>query len=181
MAAPTLDNDEIPLLPPPAQAFDEEEHGPPSFESEFPRGYYQPRPQIFSQSQTQPVLPTSTQATNANAPADTGSILPPYSASKYGRHKNEDEYLAALRAWAEEKTFATVDPRGGLTGFYGAETMDERKAKLNEERRLRKMRKMSESAARGSSGAGDAQGGEQKQRRKSSIGNWLKRRASTAV
>ena len=45
-------------------------------------------------------------------------------AGKYGLYKSEDDYLAALREWAEEKKYTRLGDQG-LIGFYGRKTMDE--------------------------------------------------------
>jgi hypothetical protein len=38
--------------------------------------------------------------------------------------KSEEEYLAALRAWVEEKQYVSLGENTQLTGFYGKKTMD---------------------------------------------------------
>ena len=73
-----------------------------------------PRPRVhFREDQLPPQKET-----------DNESLLPTYSAAKYGIYGSEAEYLAALKAWVQEKAF--VEPsETTLVGFYGKTTMEE--------------------------------------------------------
>lgn len=50
---------------------------------------------------------------------------PRYTPNRWAPYATEAEYLTALRAWAEEKTFVRLDERTALEGFYGKMTMRE--------------------------------------------------------
>ena len=119
---------------------------PPSFDSHF--GFYAAG-QAQPQNQNQPLL--QTQSRNPTNPfgdrAETASIasstaipsvLPPYHSAKYGIHKNEEDYLAALRAWAEEKQYVEVASNGGLPGFYGNEELKDRAERAKATRKAEK-------------------------------------------
>lgn len=158
-------------LPAPATPLDDE-HPPPSFEScleqvQTPSSDSQHHNQIRNQNQVR------------QADSDAQSLLPPYSTAKYGIHKSEAEYLTALRAWAEEKSYDKADSQGGLVGFYGSATMEERNSKLKEENRKAKEEKQ---RSRRRSEIDEAQPGaeEQRQRRKSGLSQWLGRRRRTS-
>jgi len=90
------------------------------------------------------------------------TLLPNYTRTNYrGRYRTEEEYLAALRAWAHEKEFMTpVNGKGQvttLTGFYGTKTSQDYIEEANARRR--------------SSGAGDRSGtGISWRRKKSTAG-----------
>lgn len=58
---------------------------------------------------------------------DNHSLLPPYTLRKeqYKGYKSEEDYLAALKAWAEDKALMQPGEKNGLEGFYGRETMQE--------------------------------------------------------
>ncbi|KAL2041972.1 hypothetical protein N7G274_005160 [Stereocaulon virgatum] len=120
--------------------------------------------------------------------ADAQSLLPPYSppASSYRGHNSEADYLAALRAWAEEKTFVQPDEKCALPGFYGKKTMEECIAKNPALRVGRKKGRKGSKGGNGDEGQGkeeigkleaeaEAVGGDGR-RRKSSIGQWLSRK-----
>ncbi|MCJ1318759.1 hypothetical protein MMC15_004090 [Xylographa vitiligo] len=72
---------------------------------------------------------TTTTTTDATAPrsADTASLrtLPAYTPSRWGRYATEAEYLAALRAWVEERQYGAPGEQSALVGFYGAKTMSD--------------------------------------------------------
>ncbi|MCJ1409797.1 hypothetical protein MMC19_003880 [Ptychographa xylographoides] len=113
---------------------------------------------------------------------DTASLrtLPPYSASRWGNYGSEAEYLAALRAWVEDKQYvAPAEGKNGLTGFYGTKSMDYYASRPGLGS-ARKERRASEAllAQHTSAGEGQQQGGEPegRRRRKSSLGNWLSRK-----
>ncbi|KAM0804381.1 hypothetical protein BDR22DRAFT_885641 [Usnea florida] len=96
------DQDRLPLLPPPLT------DDPPPFSS-HPEYHTSPPP---------------------STDTDTASVLPAYTPAKYrGHHATEEEYLAALRAWAEEKMYTQPADKSTLVGFYGQETMKERIAR----------------------------------------------------
>ena len=162
------DHDTAPLLPPQAATNDhspaiEPSTNPPNSD---PPEYYAP--------------PASTSTPNARRvrfstppPAsepDNSSLLPSYSAAKYGNYASEADYLAALRAWAEEKAFVEQGDHG-LVGFYGKTTMEgyiQRpgggvRSKRKEKGETRKGGKEDEII-------------EGKERRKSSVSQWLARK-----
>ena len=185
-------NDRLPLLSPPA--LDPTER--PSFDSHPPE-YYAPQ----NQNQTQAPRnfrfqspPTDIPPQNLND-ADAESLLPPYSppAGSYRGHNSEAEYLAALRAWVEEKAFVQLHDNCALPGFYGKETMEEYITKIPELRLGRK--KGRKGRSKGENGGEDSRGEEagagegvvedlqrnegasaEGRRRKSSIGQWLSRK-----
>ena len=139
MPSPRTETDRVPLIPPTDRVATRTDEFPPTFEShgEFrPHHQYSPSKQIHSSG-----LPCQPHFVAALVDADTQSLLPPYSeANRFGRHKSEADYLAALRAWAESKQYIDTDPAvgGGLVGFYGDRTLEERRARLEEDRRLRR-------------------------------------------
>ena len=165
--------DQLPLLSPPALDL-------PSFDSRPPE-YYAPHPHLdLTQSQQN--------ATTDNA--DTQSILPPYSppTGSYRGHASEAEYLAALRAWAEEKMYDQPKDKCALPGFYGKETMRDCIAK-NPELGLRLGRKKTKESKTEGEGEGGAEAARMQRsetdgvedesrtgRRKSSFGGWLSRK-----
>lgn len=198
------DIETLPLLPPPAN------DDPPSFDS-HPE-FYAPTARPLTRLQSAPVLPTNDSSpkgspTNPFRPpqstlnqqslprhstdTDSASLLPAYTPAKYRGHATEEEYLAALRAWAEEKLYTQPADKSTLVGFYGAETMKERIARQPPLKmrigRKRKVSKAGESAVLEGQGGQDEDavdgevvsergngGGER--RRRSSIGNWLSRK-----
>ncbi|KAK3170153.1 hypothetical protein OEA41_009539 [Lepraria neglecta] len=184
-------NDRLPLLSPPA--LDPTER--PPFGSHPPE-YYAPQTQNQTQAPRNVRFqspPTDIPPRNLND-ADAESLLPPYSppAGSYRGHNSEAQYLAALRAWAEEKAFVQPHDKCALLGFYGKETMEECIAKNPE---LRLGRKKGRKGSKGGKG-GEASRGEEAgagegvvedlqrdegasaegRRRKSSIGQWLSRK-----
>ncbi|KAL8728533.1 MAG: hypothetical protein Q9166_005355 [cf. Caloplaca sp. 2 TL-2023] len=60
--------------------------------------------------------------------SEISSILPRYSVARYGIYGSEEEYLVALRAWAEEKSYVRLGEKTALTGFYGKKTMEDYKS-----------------------------------------------------
>ena len=110
------------------------------------------QPQHRSQTQLhQPLLqPRNPFGDNAEAASVASSTatsqLPSYAnttaANRYGIHRNEEEYLAALRAWAEEKQYVQLDKKGGLPGFYGNEELKDRAERMKMERKEEKEMKL---------------------------------------
>ena len=162
---PEADHDTAPLLSPPASSATND-HPPAAEPSTNPPEYSAP--------------PASTPTPNArrvrfNTPPpasdpDNASLLPSYSAAKYGNYTSEADYLAALRAWADEKAF--IEPGDtGLVGFYGKTTMEEYiqrpgggvRSKRKEKNETRKEGKEAEII-------------EGKERRRSSVSQWLARK-----
>lgn len=206
----TTDLDTLPLLPPPAN------DDPPTFDS-HPDFYAPAAARTLTRLQSAPVLPTGDSSprgspTNPFRPpqntlnqqslprnstdtdTDSASLLPAYTPAKYRGHATEEEYLAALRAWAEEKLYTQPADKSTLVGFYGAETMKERIARQPPPLKMRigrkrKVSKAGESAVQERQEAQDevmvdgeilrgGQGHEEgeRRRRRSSIGNWLSRK-----
>ena len=131
--------DRLPLLSSLASP-DGETDKPPSFESH--REYYSTAAPQFNELQR----PDATTQANVHPgqDIDAQSLPPPYNGSRrYGKHRSEAEYLDSLRAWVESKQYIQADPEvgGGLIGFYGDQTMEERRAKLEEDKRARKAAK----------------------------------------
>ncbi|KAF6226209.1 hypothetical protein HO133_009075 [Letharia lupina] len=189
------ENDTLPLLPPPAN------DDPPSFDS-HPE-FYAPAARQRTRLQSAPNLPP-TDSSPRGSP--TNPFRPPqnnlnqqsqdtdaYTPAKYRGHATEEEYLAALRAWAEEKLYTQPADKSTLVGFYGAETMKERIARQPPPLKMRIGRKRKESRADESAvrerqgaqedemvdgeiarerGNGEGEG----RRRRSSLGNWLSRK-----
>ena len=116
----------------------------------------------------------------------SSTLPPPYQPQtrRYGVHKSEDEYLAALRAWAEEKQWVEVNGSGALNGFYGDECLEDRSRRMKAERQGEKEAKARAKAMRratvdaGSSATG-LKG--RAQRRKSSVAGWWERRKNGGV
>ncbi|KAL8793312.1 MAG: hypothetical protein Q9195_004089 [Heterodermia aff. obscurata] len=168
---PEADHETTPLLPPPASSATNN-HLPaadpsPNLPNSDPPEYYAPpasnaRRVRFS---TPPPSPPP-----ASDPENT-SVLPSYSAAKYGNYTSEADYLAALRAWAEEKAF--IEPGDtGLVGFYGKTTMEGYIQRPGGGMRSRRKEKVDRKKEEGK-GAGDV---ESKERRRSSISQWLARK-----
>ncbi|CAF9929737.1 hypothetical protein IMSHALPRED_007995 [Imshaugia aleurites] len=198
MAAET---DTLPLLPPPAN------DDPPSFDShpEFyapappqrphPRQHSAPIPPTSTTSPsprgspTNPFRPPQTTLDHQSQPrhsadADAASLLPAYAPAKYRGHATEEAYLAALRAWAEEKLYTQPADKSTLVGFYGAETMRERIERQPPLRiGMRRKRKEGKGGEGQEGGVGGGEEGGERgsaggegRRRRSSIGNWLSRK-----
>ncbi|KAK0508945.1 hypothetical protein JMJ35_008316 [Cladonia borealis] len=176
--------DQLPLLSPPALDLPSSDSHPPE--------YYSPRPHLPSHSLSQPT--TTTTITQPYQPAtttdhdndvDTQSLLPPYSpptTTSYRGHASEAAYLAALRAWAEDKMYSTPQDKCALPGFYGRETMRECIDK-NPELGIRfgRGKKRKEGKVEGEGEGVQRDGvvggeGRTKGRRKSSLGGWLSRK-----
>ena len=102
---------------------------------------------------------------------DNASLLPSYSAAKYGNYTSEADYLAALRAWAEEKTFVDLGDTG-LVGFYGKTTMEGYIQRPGGGMRSKRKEKVETKKEEGK-GAGQI---ERKERRRSSVSQWLARK-----
>ena len=199
-----------PLLPPPAN------DDPPSFDS-HPE-FYAPGARQRARLQSAPVLPTVDSSSSSSprgsptnpfrppqntlnqqslrrdsADTDNASLLPAYTPAKYRGHATQEEYLAALRAWAEEKLYTQPADKSTLVGFYGSETMKERTARAPPPLKMRIGRKRKGSKA-GEGVGQEGQGGPEdealegevmreqgngeveRRRRKSSLGNWLTRK-----
>lgn len=143
-----MNGDQLPLLSSIASQGTETDK-PPSFESH--REYHSTgAPQL--QPRTELERPNATTSANVNPGQDTDaqSLPPPYEGSKrYGTHRSEAEYLDSLRAWVESKQYLQTDPEvgGGLVGFYGDQTMEERRAKLEEDKRARRAAKLASKEA----------------------------------
>ena len=171
--------DQLPLLSPPALDLPSSDSHPPE--------YYAPHPHLPSHSLSQPIT-TQPYQTATTDNVDTQSILPPYSppTGSYRGHASEAEYLAALRAWAEEKMYVQPQDKCALPGFYGKETMRECIAK-NPELGLRLGRKKRKESKVEGEGEGEGEGVQRREtdgvveegrtgRRKSSLGGWLSRK-----
>lgn len=202
------ERDTLPLLPPPAN------DDPPSFDS-HPE-FYAPGARQRTRLQPAPVLPTrdpprgsptnpfrppqnnlNQQSVSRNSTdTDNASLLPAYTPAKYHGHATEEEYLAALRAWAEEKMYTQPADKSTLVGFYGAETMKERIARAPPPLKMKIGRKRKDSkvedgavqegqagqqveALSGEITREQGNGGGERTRRRSSIGNWLSRKRTT--
>ncbi|CAF9937301.1 MAG: hypothetical protein ALECFALPRED_007165 [Alectoria fallacina] len=202
------ETDTLPLLPP--SAIDD----PPSFDShsEF-NSPAAARPRPRTRLQSAPLLPTKDSSPTGSptdpfrspqsslnqqslprnsTDTDDASLLPAYTPAKYRGHATEEEYLAALRAWAEEKLYTQPADKSTLVGFYGAETMKERIARQPPLKmrigRKRKESKMGESVVQEGQGVQEDEavvgkvvreqgnGEAERRRRRSSIGNWLSRK-----
>ena len=166
--------DQLPLLSPPAL-----DH--PSFDSRPPE-YYASHPHLTPHTQSQ--------QNAARDNVDAQSILPPYSppTGSYRGHASEAEYLAALRAWAEEKMYDQPKDKCALPGFYGKETMRDCIAK-NPELGLRLGRKKTKESKMEGEAEGEAEAARMQRsetdgiegesrtgRRKGSFGGWLSRK-----
>ncbi|GAB7339298.1 hypothetical protein MBLNU457_5950t1 [Dothideomycetes sp. NU457] len=79
--------------------------------------------------------PLNAQYAPSIAPSESASIRPTNinsagnakwgPGSAYG-HKDEEAYMNALRAWAEDKKYMSLsDPKQQVDGFYGSRTMDD--------------------------------------------------------
>ena len=187
---------EVFSLPPsatPSSPLDDhhDRHIPPVFDSNV--GFYAPtQGRNHNQSQAsfqQPLIqshhdPFGDSVDSASiAPSVATSTPPnPASATRYGRHRNEEEYLAALRAWAEEQQYVQLDKNGGLHGFYGHEELQERAQRMTKERRAEKEVKARMKAERRGTVAAPEAGGKAAAggRRRGSVANFF-RRQSNAV
>ena len=115
--ASETNSDTIPLLTPPPTTTQ-----PTSIPSTTPATDQSLQPPSYSHPQN-PIPPPTTRRVRFSTDTDNTSLLPSYSAAKYGAFSSEAEYLSALRAWAEEKTYLDAGDKG-LVGFYGRETME---------------------------------------------------------
>ena len=147
-------------------------------------------------SQSQPVVsaaPNNRRATQVTEnplsdDAETTSIAsstmpPPYThGRRYGVHQSEEEYLAALRAWADERQWVQLGD-GGLHGFYGDECLEDRSRRMKAERKADKEAKAREKAQKRELARRQTEDGESRgSKRKASMTQWLaKRRQSNAV
>ena len=182
---------EVLTLPPAATPSSPLDHQvPPVFDTHIE--FYAPNQhhnQAQNQSQIslqQPLIQSSNpfgdKADSASiAPSVANSNLPDYTnATRYG-NRSEEEYLAALRAWAEEKQYVQLDKMGGLPGFYGNEDLKERAERMKKERKAEKeMKARMKAERRGTVAApeGGAQGAGG--RRRGSVAHFF-RRQSNAV
>lgn len=166
---PESDHDTAPLLSPLASSA-ANDHSPaaePSIDSPNtnPPEYYAPPAST---------PPPNTRRVRFNTPPpasdpDNTSLLPSYSAAKYGNYTSEADYLTALRAWAEEKAF--VEPgETGLVGFYGKTTMEGYIQRPGGGVRSKRREKIDTKEEKG------AENTEGKERRKSSVSQWLARK-----
>ena len=203
-----LERPEVLNLPPaatPSSPLDQDRHVPPVFDSNV--GFFAPN-QSFHQNQSQasiqqPLIPSSrnpfgNRADAASiAPSVATSNAPPNyaSATRYG-HRSEEQYLAALRAWADEQQYVQLDKNGGLYGFYGHEELQERAQRMTQERRAEKEMKARmkaqrrgtvaapeggvQTAAAATAAAGGGGDGVGRRRRRGSVANFF-RRQSNAV
>ncbi|KAL9594119.1 MAG: hypothetical protein Q9219_007209 [cf. Caloplaca sp. 3 TL-2023] len=155
----------------PPQAFGGLDHSPTSQDLP-PR--YEPPAQRTDHYQSLPP--------EQSRPSRDGTVPPCYSVARYGIYASEEEYLAALRAWVEEKSDVRLDDRTALTGFYGKETMQDyaNRPGLRSDRKKKREEKLEAHLERDQSSTmtSDGQiimneGGIQ--RRKSSIGQWFTR------
>ena len=171
---PGADHDTAPLLLPPAPSATDNQSpaaepstNPPNSD---PPEYYAP-PAPTARPHTRRVrFSTPPPSPPPAADPDNTSLLPSYSAAKYGNYTSEADYLAALRAWVEEKTF--VDPGDtGLVGFYGKTTMEGYIQRPDGGMRSKRKEKV-ETKEEGN-GAGNI---ERKERRRSSVSRWLARK-----
>jgi len=163
---------------------------PPSFESHFE--YYGGQPHSRDFQPPPPAFPAQRPAAREGADNEyLAPSLPPYAtAARYGRYKTEAEYLAALKAWVEEKACERVGgDQNGLIGFYGSKTMDHYATRPGGVRSGMSSRKKSSSISEQGPGselqatksADSTATGEQGRRRKSSISQWLSRRRGNSI
>ncbi|KAL8659703.1 MAG: hypothetical protein Q9202_006983 [Teloschistes flavicans] len=133
---------------------------PPSYESQNPPATAHPQ---LSPPPSNPIPTTRTH-----------EPLPRYTPHRWAPYATEAEYLTALRAWAEEKTFVRLDENTGLEGFYGKMTMRdyaEREGGWRADGGKGRRKKMGEE---GKEGEEDKEKG----RGKRGVGRWFRRRES---
>ncbi|MCJ1286946.1 hypothetical protein MMC26_006293 [Xylographa opegraphella] len=102
--------------------------------------------------------------------------LPAYTPSRWGNYASEADYLAALRAWVEEKQYvsaAAPGERHALVGFYGAKTMSDYAGGVGGGKKKERRKSEALVGEGGMQGEGEGEGG---RRRKSSLGEWLRGR-----
>ena len=166
-----VDHDTAPLLPPPASSTTND-HSPAMEPSTNPPDsdppeYYAPPASIPTPGARRVRFSSPPPASEP----DNSSLLPSYSAAKYGNYASEADYLAALRAWAEEKAFVEQGDHG-LVGFYGKTTMEGYIQRPGGG--VRSKRK--EKRETGKEGEGDEIIEGKERRRKSSVSQWLARK-----
>lgn len=166
-----LDNEEVP-------SYWSSQHHFSSSPVKNPQSHGQPRTHSNSvpQSNTRP-YPVDERAETASI---ASSVLPSYStATRYGIYDNEQAYLAALRAWAEEKQWVRVaDGETEIHGVYGDECLEHRSRRMTAERKADKEAKAREKARKASL-AGQQRRESAQQR--SSISQWLSRRRQSGA
>ncbi|KAL8825861.1 MAG: hypothetical protein Q9170_007631 [Blastenia crenularia] len=122
-------------------------------------------------------------------PTETASRQGYRAGNRYGNYATEEEYLAALREWAEEKSYVVLGGKTALTGFYGRETMRDYASREGGGMRVKKKEEEREWEGHceegmleerwdrwvGERDEGKGDGGVER-RRKSNIGQWLSRR-----
>ena len=111
MARQSIESDRLHLL--------SEEHNIP------PSAFTSQAPSVLSRASSQATLKANETASAASLSPTVSA--PPLTASATAARrftKSEEEYLAALRAWVEEKQYISLGPSTTLEGFYGKKTMD---------------------------------------------------------
>lgn len=162
---------------PPPKGLDNLTLSPPSHD--LPPQYEPPRTHTARFS---PLPPEEARARTTDS--ETESILPPYSVARYGIYGSEEEYLAALRAWVEQKSYVRLDEKTALTGFYGKETMQDyanRSGPRSSRKKMANNHKKSPEVGQSSALSSTRSNGQtinpaKAQRRKSSISQWLSHR-----
>ena len=159
--------DTLPLLPPSTVSENRlrsitdhpDFYAPSTFEqSDEPSAFPSPPPSPRGEANTEPVKPADSQP-------------------RHGKFQNEEEYLAALKAWAETKMY--MEPERGLVGFYGKETIQDIINRPGGGFRSQAKDKKNKQSAQSldQSAETPAERPElQQQRRKSSISQWIERR-----
>lgn len=124
---------------------------------------------------TERPAPPADVADTASLYSQPESLLPAYAqASPWGRYKSEADYLAALRAWAENQKYA--EPGESSFAYYGSKSMRDYENQPGPG--FSRLRSRS-----GSKGKGEEGPDEDKKtgRRRSSISQWLTRRRTGAA
>ena len=169
------DHDTAPLLPPSASSAAIKQSpaaepctNPPNSD---PPEYYAPPASTAPPGARRVRFSTPPPSPPPASDPDNTSLLPSYSAAKYGNYTSEADYLAALRAWAEEKAF--VEPGdNGLIGFYGKTTMEGYIQRPGGGVRSKRKEKAETKKEEGK-GARHLEG---KERRRSGVSQWLARK-----
>ena len=169
------DHDTAPVIPPPASSATDNQSSDaePSTNSpnSDPPEYYAPPASTAQPNARRVRFSTPPPSPPPASDPDNTSLLPSYSAAKYGNYTSEADYLAALRAWAEEKTF--VEPGDtGLIGFYGETTMEGYIQRPGGGMRSKRKEKVETKKDEGEE-AGHI---ERKERRRSRVSQWLARK-----
>jgi hypothetical protein len=95
----------------------------------LPSAFTSQAPSILSRSPSRATLKAKDEAKDAAiaeslSPAESAVPLSKSATAARRFTKSEEEYLAALREWVEEKQYISLGPNTTLTGFYGTKTMD---------------------------------------------------------